>query len=92
MPCPHVNHINISLHRGDEEYPGIVTSLRGTCPPDTRNGLGSSSGNSVAPDNSGNISKAVNKGKDNHQPPGNDPWKPAGGKPNWKSQNGREKN
>jgi len=49
-----------------------VTSLRGTCPPDIVKGLWSRSLNSVAPDNSSNISKAVNKGKDTCLPPGND--------------------
>lgn len=92
MLCPHINHINISLHHVDEEFPGIVTSLRGTCSPHIRNGLRSSSVNSVAPDNSGNISKAVNKGEDTCLPPGNDPQQPAGGKPNWKCQKRREKN
>lgn len=91
MLCPHINHINISLHHADEEYPGTVTSLRGTYPPDIRNGLLSSSVNSIAPDNSGNISKAVNKGEDAHLPAGNDPQKLAGGKPNWKCHKRREK-
>lgn len=51
-----------------------------------------SSVNSVAPDNSGNISKTVNQGEDTCLPPGNDPQKPVGGKPNWKCQKRREKN
>lgn len=46
---------------------------------------------SIAPDKSSNISKAVNKSKDTHLPPGNDPQKPTGGKPNWKCQKKREK-
>lgn len=91
MLCPHINHINISLHLVEEEYPGTITCLRSTRPPDIRNGLQSSSVNSVAPDNNGNISKAVNKGEDTHLPPGNDPQKPAGGIPNWKCQKRREK-
>lgn len=86
MLCPHINHTNISLHHIDEEYPGKVTFLRGTCPPDTRNGLWSSSVTNVAPDNSGDISKALNKGEDACLPPGNNLQKPAGGKPNWKCQ------
>lgn len=80
MLCPHINHINISLYHVEEKYPGAGISLRGICPPDIRNGLWSSSVNSVAPDNSGNISKAVNKGEDTRLPPGNELQKPAGGK------------
>lgn len=50
------------------------------------NGLWSSSVNSIVPDNSSNISNAFNKGKDACLPPGNDPQKLAGRKPNWKCQ------
>lgn len=86
MLCPHINHINISLHHGA----GI--SLRGTCPWDIRNGLWSSSVNSVAPENSGNISKAVNKGEDTCLPPGNELQKPAGGKLEVSKKEGKIKN